>query len=161
MAPVLQLELEQFVCRVLWGRIWILDRSSHLLNQVSSDLLRYHPVVALDGRLREIVCVQTHQATPSSETVTAHCPAARLDAISRKHRTQTLQATARAVQLSQRPEIALLNSLPALPIQLVHVFARIMQRKCRGKQRQNANLHGSAIGSQSFLRRTSYICTHG
>lgn len=43
--------------RTLSWALWVFYGVSHLVEKVPCSLLRYHPIVAFDSRLRQVVCI--------------------------------------------------------------------------------------------------------
>ncbi len=119
----------------------LLDDGVDLLDEIGGRLLRDHPVVTLDGGLREVIVVELYQPTSTTKPMPSAGASTSLDPIGREPGTQTLQPRRRGMHIGQRGEIATADPLARRSIQLAHRQASVMQCKCCGQQRQYTDLY--------------------
>lgn len=117
-----------------------------LLDEITCHLLRDHPVVALDRRLRQVVRVQTDKTTATAEAVSSHRPSADLDASCCQFGRETLEPGGERVHVCQRREVSpVLDVRSRAVVDLPHALAAVVQGKGRSEEREEADLDGGIV----------------
>lgn len=128
----------------------------HLLNHIGGRLLRDHPIIPFDCRLRQIVIIQLNKPTPTTKPMSAQCSPASLNTVCSERCTQTLQARGHAMHVRKATIVTGLNLLPRIAVYILHGQRGIMEGKRCGQEREDADLHGWIVKYWEFdtVRRT-------
>lgn len=146
MQEVLEALLRGVFCR----SISRLHSCRHFLDQGRSHLLRYHPIITLNGRFREIVVVKLYQTASATKTMPTKRTSAGLYAIRGKRRAQTLQAGRHDVHVGQGAEIAALDVVSRVFVDSTHRETAVVQREGRRQQREDPDLDGGIVQDGQF-----------